>query len=147
MTPRLVDLLLGHAASLSVPQPPESGGDYLAGRLGMMALMSVLMAQEAERGVAARVWENRAVRETLRKAAQAYDVAFEGRLALAAAGIDHDLDVSALDRSNADLRRLLIGLHETAEVRGDTGLDGDILTLYRAMAHRRRLEFPAAMLA
>ena len=58
MTPSLPDLLIGQAASLAAPQPVEAGGDYMAGRLGMLAMLAVLMAQEAERGLAARVWEN-----------------------------------------------------------------------------------------
>ena len=136
MTPSLPDLLIGQAAALTAPQPVEAGGDYLAGRVGMLALLAVMMAQEAERGLAARVWENGAIGDLLAKAAPAY------RLAPATDG--GDLSWRALDQRNADLRRLLIKLHELVEARGDADLDREILALYRAMAHARRLDLPAS---
>ena len=136
MTPSLPDLLLGQAASLAAPQPAEAGGDYMAGRLGMLALLAVLMAQEAERGIAARVWENGAIRDLLAKTAPAHG--------FVPTTDDGDLSWRALDQRNADLRRLLIKLHETVEARGDADLDLEILALYRAMAHARRLDLPAS---
>lgn len=135
MTPSLPDLLIGQAASLAAPQPVEAGGDYMAGRLGMLAMLAVLMAQEAERGVAARVWENGAIGDLLAKAASVYG--------FVPSRDDGDLSWNALDRRNADLRWLLIKLHETVEVRGDADLDLEILALYRTMAHARRLDLPA----
>ena len=139
MTPSLPDLLIGQAASLAAPQPPEAGGDYLAGRLAMLAMLAALMGQEAERGVAARVWENHAIQSLLARAAPAYDPALAGPLG----PDDGNLAWSDLDRRNADLRRRLITLHEMVEARDDVGLDGEILALYRAMAHARRLDLPA----
>lgn len=136
MTPSLPDLLVGQAASLAAPQPVEAGGDYMAGRLGMLALLAMLMAQEADRGLAARVWENGAMRDLLAKTAPAYG--------FVPGTDDDDLTWSALDRRNADLRRLMIKLHETVEARGDASLDLEILALYRAMAHARRLDLPAS---
>nr|MBA3812477.1 hypothetical protein [Caulobacteraceae bacterium] len=75
----------------------------------------------------------------------ARDEPLAGALARAGAGADADVALSALDLANADLRRLLIALHETVEARGDTALDAEILALYRAMAHARRLELPAGL--
>ncbi len=145
MTPNLPDILLGQSLALAAPQPPEASGDYMAGRLGMIALLCALAAQEAERGIAARLWENQALRDLFARAAGAYDEPLAGALASAGARADEDVALSALDLANAELRRLLIALHEAVEARGDAGLDAEILTLYRAMAHARRLELPAAM--
>ncbi len=145
MTPSLPDILIGQCAALAMPLPPEAGGDYAAGRLGILIMLAALAAQEAERGVAARVWENQALRALFAKAAQTYDGELGGRLAAAGAGVADDLSWSALDGANADLRRLLIALHEAAEDRRDQALDREILAFYRRMAHERRLELPTMM--
>lgn len=128
MTPTLPDILMGQAVALMTPMPPEAGGDYLAGRMGMVAMLAGLAAQEAERGSAARVWENGAIRALLAKAGSA-----PGER-------DVDLSWSALDAANAELRLALIRLHEGAEDRNDRALQIEILDLYRQMAAARRLE-------
>lgn len=143
MTPTLPELLAGQAAALAAPQPPEAGGDYLAGRIGMIMTLAALMAQEAERGTAARTWENAAIRAVFAQADDVYDRSCGGALSAASTGVDRDLTWSALDHANAALRRGLITLHEMAEARGDGALDAVILALYRDMAHHRRLEFPS----
>ena len=126
MTPALPDILVGQMIALVTPLPPEAGGDYLAGRAGLIAMLAGLAAQEAERGVGVRVWENAAIRDVL------------GR-----SEIDTDLSWSALDQINAELRRDLIQAHVAAEERGDVPLQISILALYQAMAEARRLELPA----
>jgi hypothetical protein len=137
MTPALPDILLGQAVALMTPLPPEAGGDYLAGRMGLLAMLAGLAAQEAERGLAARVWENGAIRALLAKAGGDG----ENDAALAAVeNADPDLAWSALDAENARLRRALIAVHEAAEASGDGSLQIEILDLYRRMAKARRLE-------
>jgi hypothetical protein len=131
LTPTLPDILVGQAVALMTPMPPEAGGDYLAGRMGMLAMLAGLAAQEAERGAAARVWENGAIRALLAKSGAAPATA------------DESLAWSALDAANAELRRALIRLHEAAEDRGDRALQVQILDLYRQMAKARRLELSA----
>ncbi|MDQ2860580.1 MAG: hypothetical protein M3T55_07630 [Pseudomonadota bacterium] len=145
MTPSLPDILTGFAVALSTPLPPEASGDYAAGRAGILTLIALLAAQEAERGIAARLWENGAIRSLFSTAAPAYDGRLGGRLGVAAAGADDDLSWTALDLANANLRRLLIVLHEAAENNRDAGLDSEILGLYRRMAHERRLELPSGV--
>lgn len=125
MTPALPDILMGQMIAVVTPLPPEAGGDYQAGRAGLIAMLAGLAAQEAERGVAARVWENAAIRDVL------------GRTE-----VDTDLSWSGLDRANAELRRALIEAHRAAEERGDARLQRQILTLYQAMAKARRLDLP-----
>ncbi len=142
MTPTLVDILRGQAAALAAPQPPEACGDYLAGRLGLLAMLAILAAQEAERGARVEISENAALRQLLARASAAYDDHFAGALARAAAGPAGDFSASALDAENAELRRWLIALHEAAEARGDAEVELEIIELYVFMAEARRLDLP-----
>jgi hypothetical protein len=145
MTPTLPTILMGQVASLMAPAPPEAGGDYAISRLGMVAMLLGLSAQEAERGPAARAWENEALRALFAEAADAYDKALGGRLATAAGERDGAASWSALDAANAKLRRLLIELHEAAEAAHDLPLQRRILDLYVEMARVRRLDLPGAL--
>ena len=52
MTPTVPELLLGNFLCLSEPPPPESSGDFLQARIGVTGMISLLCAQEAERGTA-----------------------------------------------------------------------------------------------
>ena len=85
MNPTLPEVLIGQAIALAAPQPPEASGAYMAARIGMVAMLATLAAQEAERGPAARVWENAALRALLGRAVEAYDGDLGGLLAAAAA--------------------------------------------------------------
>ncbi len=145
MTPALPDIILGQALAMGAPQSPEAGGDYLAGRLGLLGMLAMLSAQEAELGVAARLWENRTMRALFARVAADQDATLGAALRLAALGEDTDFAWSALDAANADLRRLLILLHEAAEAGADPALDREILALYQEMASRRRLDLPAGL--
>ncbi|MBI5942707.1 MAG: hypothetical protein HY859_20080 [Caulobacterales bacterium] len=138
MTPTVPELLMGNFLCLMEPPPPESSGDFLQSRIGVTGMISLLCAQEAERGIAARVWENGAIREMLTAAAGAYG----HRFADAAKGEDRDLSLAALDAANAALRRSLIDLHIAVEVARDAALDTAIRGLYVKMADARRLDLP-----
>ncbi|MEO8813121.1 MAG: hypothetical protein ABI376_09460 [Caulobacteraceae bacterium] len=142
MTPALPDILMGQFVALSTPLPPEAGGDYAAGRTGMLAMLAILGAQEAERGIAVRLWENAAIRDLFAGVAADCDDALGGRLAAAAVDTDTRYEWAALDAANAELRRLLIDLHEAVEARGDAPRDRAILGLYADMARERRLVLP-----
>jgi hypothetical protein len=138
MTPSLPDILVGNFLCVAEPPPPESAGEFMAGKVGVVALLSLLAAQEAERGLSARVWENATLRAVLLDAAPVYGETF----AEAADAADGDFTLAVLDRANATLRRALIALHEAVEAAGDTARDRAILRLYREMAHARRLDMP-----
>ena len=136
MTPSLPDILVGNFMCMADPGPPEQQGEFMAGKVGLVALLSLLAAQEAERGVAARVEENALIRATLVEAATDYGLDIAG---LPSAD---DMTVSALDRVNATLRTALIGLHEAVEARDDRARHHAILRLYVSMADLRRLDLP-----
>jgi hypothetical protein len=126
VTPALPDVLTGVVRTLATPSPPESSGEFMAGKVGIVSMLMMLCAQEAERGLAARVWENAAMRE---------------RLGDLQAG-DGDLSLSALDAANARLRVRLCQAHAEAEARGEAAADRRLLELYKKMANARRLEIP-----
>lgn len=135
MTPTISELLLGNFVCLTQPIPPEAMGDFMAARMGVVGMISLLAAQDAEKGIAARVWENAAIRAVLTKAA--------GRYGPAPDLPDGELTFTALDAVNAQLRRALIALHEAVEAAKDRVLDREILDLYGQMAQARRLDLPA----
>jgi hypothetical protein len=122
------------------PPPPESMGDFLTGRVAVTGMISLLAAQEAEKGAQARVWENNAIRAVLGGAAPRYGRSF----ADAASTPDASHTISALDAMNAELRQALIALHEAVEAADDKALHHEILWLYREMAEARRLDLPTA---
>lgn len=145
MNPSLSELLMGNVAAVSEPPPPEAMGDFLTSKISVIAMISLLGAQEAEMGVAVTVAENRRLRELFARAAYAWDGRLGGRLTEAAKGEDLDLRASALDAANANLREVLIALHEAVEA--DPGaqaraLDAEIIALYGEMARARRLDLP-----
>ena len=138
MTPTVPELLQGNFIALMEPPPPESTGDFLQSRIGVTGMISLLCAQEAERGIAARVWENGAIRDLLARSAPTYGAAF----AEAAGGEDTDFSLTGLDAANAALRRALIALHIAVETARDAALDTVIRGLYVQMAEARRLDLP-----
>jgi hypothetical protein len=138
MTPTVPELLLGNFLCLMEPPPPESSGDFLQSRIGVTGMIALLCAQEAERGIEARTWENGAIRALLTAAAATYGAGF----ADAANSVDKDLSLSAMDRSNATLRKALIDLHIAVEQARDGALDTTIRQLYVTMADARRLDLP-----
>jgi hypothetical protein len=138
MTPALPDILRGNFMCLAIPAPVESQGEFMTGRVGVIALLSLLAAQEVERGTTARVWENAAIAAVLAEAADVYGVQYAE---LASIG-STDLSLESLDRANAALRRGLITLHEAVEAAGDLARHRTIVGLYGEMAERRRLDLP-----
>jgi hypothetical protein len=134
MTPTATELLNGCILTLTTPPRPEDAGLFATARLRMVALINRLAAIESAKGAAVRVWENAALRSLLTDAAPRYPI---GADAMAAG--DGDCSTDALDAANAKLRRMLIELHEAAELAQDRVLDRSILKLYREMAQRREL--------
>ena len=124
MTPTAADILAGNARTIATLAGESGGPDYAAARLGVVAMLSILAAQEAASGAAVRVAENAAIRALLGEE-----------------GSDENLTIPALDAANAALRRRLIAHHAALEARGAD--DAAILALYRTMAERRMLFLPS----
>ena len=132
------ELLMGNFLCLIDPPPPEAMGEFMQGKVAVTAMISLLAAQEAERGIEARLWENSAIRAMLSRSALDYGERFKE----ASEGHDADFNLGKLDAANARLRRELIVLHEMVESRNDTKLHREIITLYVKMAEARRLDLP-----
>ena len=137
MRPTAMDLLNGCIKALAAPPRPEDAGGFATARFRTVALLNRLAAIEAAEGTAVRMWENTALRSLFAEAAAKYPL-----LERASDISDADFSLEALDAANAKLRRLLIELHEAAELASDTALDRTILMLYREIGRRRELNLP-----
>src|SRR5690348_16634051 len=135
MTPTAQDLLNACILTLSTPPRPEDAGVFAAARIRLVALTNRLVALETADAAAVRVRENAALRAILAEAGPAHGISAE-------LADDGDYSLSALDAANGGLRRLLIRLHEAAELADDRALDRKILNLYRDMARWRELHLP-----
>ena len=133
MTPSVPEIIRGCTIALATPAPPESAGDFAAGRVGLVSMLLGLSAQEANRCVAAAIAENADIRAL-------FAACGDAAVAEAAREIDTDLTIAGLDAANAALRRQLIALHERVEAAGNHDLDRQITALYVRMARGRRLE-------
>ncbi|HYD48013.1 MAG TPA: hypothetical protein VEB21_06690 [Terriglobales bacterium] len=134
----LMMTLIGEVA----PQVPEG---YAQASVHLIGLLQLFAAEELDRAAALRVWENAEIRALLHQATEVVvDAELVRRLRAAAAGSDEDLLVSALDVSNAELRRLLIEMHAAVEeIDGERAgeLERAIWRFLSAAAVRRALPF------
>jgi hypothetical protein len=146
MIPTTAEALIGNFMTLIEPPPPEAAGDFTAGKIGVIGMISLLAAQEMERGAAVRVTENRAMRTLFAEAAEGgWAQAQTERLKALARGEDDDLTITALDRGNAELRTALIALQSAVEdAAGAASLARQkrIARLLREAAQARRLDLP-----
>ena len=138
MTPTVTDLLNGCIQTLATPPRPEDAGLFAGARIRLAAMMNRLIALECADGAAVRVWENTALRALIAATGPKHGVPASELDETA----DGDYSLGSLDTANAKLRRLLIRLHEAAELSDDTELDRQILKLYREIARRRELHLP-----
>ncbi len=107
---RFLGVAASHLMTRTAPALPAGYEQSSAAALG--ALM-IAVGEEAERAAARRVEENAALRTLFADAAAHVERAeLAGRLERAAAGSDPSLQLSDLEAANAELRALLIELHE-----------------------------------
>ena len=136
----LSELLIGNAQALVVPPAEGAAGDYAAGMLGVVAMLCVLAAEEADGAAARQNAENREMRALFATAVQDGSAgALRERLDRLTREGDGDLRLSALSDAGNKLRETLIDLHVQADESGNVGLDAAILHLLRRHATARRL--------
>ena len=123
MTPTTAQILTGNAVTIAGLATETGGLEFASAKLSVVAMLSVLAAQETANGVTVRVTENAAIGAVIGEAVEV-----------------GDLTVAALDAVNADLRRKLIVHH--AKIEGDPARDAEVLALYRRMAEGRVLVMP-----
>ncbi len=146
MKPDLDRFLEVASAHVLMRTAPATGGGYEQGSTMVLGLLLTQLREEVDRAAARRVEENRELRRLFAEAASAggavEDPALRERLAASAAGEDTDLAVSALERSNALLRALLIDLHahvETLESAAARRVEAAIWRELVASTERRKL--------
>jgi hypothetical protein len=95
---------------------PEISPAYHQGTVGMIAAMLAMAAEEWDRVASRRIEENAAIRAIIRRAApEVPDSGLRARLESMVHASDSDFRISALERSNCDLRAALIELHAAVE--------------------------------
>jgi hypothetical protein len=116
MTPeadKILQISAGQIMAGLVPLLPDS---YSQGSTAVLSFLILFSAQEYERAAETRVADNTDMRTVFRALAPIVgDGKLKQRLEDAAAATDSSLLISALDKSNAHLRALLIELHAHLE--------------------------------
>ena len=69
MTPTVRDVLQASVVAMTRPIPPEAGPDYAASRIGIISMLTMLAAQEAEQCAGAAIKENADIRAVFADAA------------------------------------------------------------------------------
>jgi hypothetical protein len=138
MTPEADQILRVSAAQLMAHLAPLLPEGYAQGHAMVLSLMLNMSAQEYDRAAEIRARENDDMRALFGALApQVDDTLLRAEIRAAAATRDESLAISALNKSNADLRRLLIRLQEHVESRGNKAAEAHIWEVLRRMAERR----------
>jgi hypothetical protein len=142
---QILNLSAGQLMAGTVPFLPNS---YLQGSTSLIGIMMMFAAQEYERGAAIRVRESSDMRMLFKELLPLVsDTELKAELDEAASAPEPSLLISALDRENARLRRLLIALHTYLEERDNAAArvgEKRIWDVLRASAERRLLNPPGA---
>lgn len=137
MKPEASDILNVSAEQL-MALTPSLPAAYQQGATAVHALLIRFCAREYERGADIRARDNDEMRALFAElAAQVADAALRAELAAAAATRDTSLTITALDASNAELRRLLIALHAHVEDAGARDAAKRVWQALKDMAARR----------
>lgn len=137
MTPKVPDVLAEIAGLIGRSLVPGGDPAEVGANLGLSAALIGLAAQRFDGMAQALVEENRAVRAIL---AQGAELLGEGGWGALSATADEDFRISALERSNAELRGALLSLHERveqAEGEAARALEGQVWAELRASTERR----------
>jgi len=148
MKPEVDQILSISAGQLLATAVPLLPNNYAQGSTSVLAFMMFFCAQEYERGAEIRACENSEMRELFGElSANVTDRELKEKITTAALSADSSLLISALDKSNADLRKLLIALQVHFEERGDAearACEKRIWKVLKASAERRFLKPPGA---
>lgn len=141
MKPEIDQILNLSALKIIGEFAPAIGTQYGQGMAQVVAGLMLMAAQEYDRAADIRVAENADMRALFGELGpQVSDARLRGELETASTTSDASLRVSALNKSNEALRRLLIRLHAQMDETGaDTRRVWDVL---KAMAARRTLTLP-----
>ena len=143
MRPDVTLVLERTLAQLAMELMPTLQPSYRQGTLGVQLALLAAIREEFDRAAARRVEENQALRSLLSRGAELAETSgLAERLHAAADTGDRDLQVSALQRANDELRALLIELQTELESRDDGAartLAGNVWDELRRSTERRVL--------
>jgi hypothetical protein len=146
MKPEADQVLNMSAMQLLTQILPQLPAGYAQGTASLIAVLSMMAAQEYERGADIRAAENADMRALFREVAPLVEDAVSKRkLNDAAETTDASLAISALDAANSELRRLLIELQTRVEtLPGAAAREAErrIWTVLKASAARRLVRLP-----
>ncbi|MGD0865518.1 MAG: hypothetical protein ABSA49_08180 [Rhizomicrobium sp.] len=146
MTPEADRILKVSAGQLMAGVIPLLPNAYSQGSTALLAFLMLFAAEEYERGADIRATDNAEMRAAFGAVTPLVgDTKLKAKLDEAAASADASLLISALDKSNAHLRALLIELQIYLEEQpGDDARTGEkrIWTVLQASAARRLLKSP-----
>lgn len=147
MKPEADQVLNMSAMQLLTQILPQLPPGYPQGTTSLIAVLSLMAAQEYERAADIRAAENNDLRILFRELARTVeDASLRGQLENAAASDEESFAISSLDAANYELRRTLIELQTHVE-----GLPGSaaraaeqrIWTVLKASAGRRLVRLPS----
>jgi hypothetical protein len=146
MTPEADQILRMSAGQLMAGVIPQLPNSYAQGSTALLSFLMLFAAEEYERGAEIRATDNAEMRATFGALAPlVHDAKLKALLEDAASSTDASLLISALDKSNAHLRALLIELQaHLEELPGDAARGGEkrIWGILKASATRRLLKSP-----
>jgi hypothetical protein len=139
-TPTVLSISATQVMGAIAPQLPPG---YPQASASLTGFLMMFCAQDYETGADSRAAENADMRALFAELApRVSDAALAAKLTAAAAGRDASLKISVLDASNAELRTLLIALHEA--VAADALANKRVWRVLKDMAGRRVLKLPGA---
>lgn len=149
MKPSIAEILLNSAGTLGTGVAPHLlDKPYALGHTGTIGLMLVFLAQEAERAAETLVTDNAEMRAIFRAIGEAIvPTAMKEALVQAGASADRSLHVRVLEADNAELKTVLVALHEAADNSPEPWAreaQRAIWTHLKAAADRRALVLPTA---
>lgn len=138
------DLVLNQAfAKIAMEMGPALPAGYGQGSATLTGVLLLMVAQEFNRAAEIRQRENALIRTLFSEAARKVSGDLNKKLMLAAGEQDTSINVDALDKTNGELKALLIELQTVAEDSGDRELELRILKLLAEAAAARQVFLPA----
>lgn len=137
MTPKVPEVIAEIAGLIGRSLVPGGDPAEVGANLGLSAALLGLAAQRIDGMAQALVEENRAVRALLARGAELFG---DDGWAVLSRGADENFRISALERTNAELRGALLALHERVEQAVDESaraLEAAIWDELRASTERR----------
>jgi hypothetical protein len=140
MKPDVTDILNITAEQSMAAIVSAAAPHYVQGATAVHGLLLRFAAREYERGADIRVSENADIRALFAElSGEVREASLKTQIKDAAASRDTSLTISALDASNAELRKLLIALHVHVEEQGLLAADKRIWQLLKTIAARRAM--------